>query len=224
MRPLVILRPEPGATATARAAKRLGLKPRVMPLFSVEAVEWRAPEPAEFDALLLTSANAVRHGGTELDRIRDLPAHCVGQATAAVARDAGFFIGTVGPDGVDDLLAALPADLRLLHLCGVDRRLPQSPRQTISSVPVYRAVELTAPGQMNQIEGAVVAVHSRRAAARLSQLADEARIRRGTIAIAAISPGAAEAAGGDWERVETSSEPTDTALLALASSLCNNLG
>ena len=88
MRPLVILRPEPGASATARAAAALGLDPLVIPLFVVEPVEWVAPDPAGFDALLLTSANAIRNGGAELERVRGLPAVCVGEGTAAAAVSA----------------------------------------------------------------------------------------------------------------------------------------
>ena len=222
MRPLVIVRPEPGASETARAAEKLGLRPVVMPLFKVEPVEWRAPDPAEFDALLLTSANAVRHGGAELPRIQSLPANCVGEATAAAARDAGFSIATVGSDGVDALLALVPPDLRLLHLCGTDRREPDAPGRTIRAIPVYRAAQLPRPKSLKEMDAAVVAVHSPRSGSRLAQLAKEARLRRDEIAIVAISGEAAAAAGEGWESVKAAAEPTDAALLALAASLCNN--
>ena len=60
MRRLLVLRPEPGASATAGRARTLGLDPVLMPLFEIEPIAWTAPDPAGFDALLLTSANAVR--------------------------------------------------------------------------------------------------------------------------------------------------------------------
>lgn len=221
MRPLVIVRPEPGASATAAAAEQAGLKPVVMPLFEIEPVEWRAPASTKFDGLLLTSANAVRFGGGELGRVRDLPAYCVGEATAAVARDAGLSIAVVGKGGVDSLLAQLPGDLRLLHLCGSDRRQPAAPRQTIHAVPVYRSAEFPPPSTLSQLAAAVVAVHSPRSAARMRVVADETGLRRQTIAIIAISPEAAAAAGDGWQSVSAAAEPTDSALLALASSLCN---
>ena len=221
MRPLVIVRPEPGASTTAAAAERAGLRPLVMPLFEIEPVEWQAPGTSGWDGLLLTSANAARFGGDELGRLRDLPAYCVGESTATVARDAGFSIATVGKGGVDALLALLPGGLRLLHLCGTDRRQPDSPKQTISAVPVYRASELPPPSSLPQLAGAVVAVHSPRSAARLGVVADEAGLRRETIAIVAISGEAAAAAGDGWQSVSAAAEPTDSALLALASSLCN---
>jgi uroporphyrinogen-III synthase len=218
---LVILRPEPGASATAAAARVQGLEPVVIPLFAAEPVEWRAPEPGEFDAVLLTSANALLHGGGELDRLRDLPAYCVGETTAAAAREAGFKIASTGSGGVDALLGSLPAELRLLHPCGIDRREPRAAKQAIVPIPVYRAVAIEPGDAIRSIDGTVVAVHSPRAAACLSALADARGLRRETIRIAAISDEAAASAGPGWQLVEAAVEPSDSALLALAARLCN---
>lgn len=222
MRPLVIVRPQPAAGATAAAARDLGLSAVVMPFFEVEPVAWRAPDPAEFDALLLTSANAVRHAGSKLKAFRNLPAHCVGEATASAARGAGFTVASVGNGGVEALLDRLPEGLRLLHLCGTERRETDSRRQRIDQVPVYAARELPVPENPERLEGTVVALHSPRAAAALSRLFDEVGLRRETVAIVAISEAAAGAAGHGWERTESAPEPTDRALLALAAQLCNN--
>ena len=222
MRPLVIVRPEPGASATAKAAEQVGLNPLVMPLFEVEAVDWSAPRTTDFDGLLLTSANAVRFGGDELEQLRDLPVHCVGDSTAAEARNAAFSIATVGSGGVDSLLALVPAGVRLLHLCGSDRRTPGESMRTIRAVPVYRAAELPPPDAFKRLDDAVIAVHSARSGSRVAAVADEAGLRRERIAIVAISGDAAAAAGRGWQTVTAAGEPTDTALLALAASLCNN--
>src|SRR5687767_8581448 len=89
MRRLAILRPEPGASATVSRAAAIGLDAFAMPLFEIEPLAWEAPEPTAFDALLLTSANAVRCGGQALERLRGLPVHAVGEATAEAARRAG---------------------------------------------------------------------------------------------------------------------------------------
>ncbi len=96
MKPLIILRPEPGATRTAARAEAMGLEVRRRPLFTIVAVDWIAPDPGRFDALVLTSANAVRHGGRELDKLKGLPVHAVGEATAALVRAAGFKLAFVG--------------------------------------------------------------------------------------------------------------------------------
>ena len=222
MKPLVILRPEPGASATARAAAELGLEPLVMPLFAVEPVAWTAPDPRGFDGILLTSANAIRHAGPGLGELASLPAHCVGEATAAEAAAAGFKVASIGPGTVDRLLQDLPDGLRLLHLCGAHRREPMTPRQSITPLTVYVSREVEAVPGLGGAEGSVVAVHSPRAAARFGSLADREGLRRSTIAVAAISEQAAAAAGSGLEQVEAAGEPSDRALLALAARLCNN--
>jgi uroporphyrinogen-III synthase len=220
MRRLVIVRPEPAASSTVDSARALGLDAFAMPLFAIEAVAWDAPDPRNFDALLLTSANAVRHGGAGLETLRGLPVYSVGEATAEVARDAGFEVTGVGDGGVDRLLATIPRELRLLHLCGEHRTATQS--RAITVVPVYRAIEQGAPDGLEQIAGQTVAVHSPRAGARLAELVDQAGIDRGSIRIAAISEAAASAAGTGWERCEAAGKPDEAALLVLAARLCDN--
>jgi uroporphyrinogen-III synthase len=221
MRRLVILRPEPGASATAERARAKGLEPVAMPLFKVEPVIWAAPEPGEFDALLLTSANAVRHGGEGVLSLRQLPVYAVGEATAAAAREAVFDVAASGEAGVERLLGSIPADLRLLHLCG-ERRIEPQASQAITAVPVYRSNALPMPEEFRGIEGQVAAVHSPRAGQRLAELADQAGIDRSTVQIAAISEAAALGAGPGWERCESAATPDEAALLALAARLCDN--
>ena len=217
MRPLVILRPEPGATATADAARRMGLAPVVIPLFEIEEVSWDAPDPAAFDGLLLTSANAIRHGGAELAKLRALPVYAVGERTAAEAREAGFVVAETGSLGVDGLLDAIDAEMRLLHLCGEDYRDPAAARQPLVHLPVYRARATGEVQGLDRIAGGVVAVHSPRAGARLAEL----EASDPTTSIVAISAEAARASGPGWAHVEIAAEPTDAAMLALAARLCN---
>jgi uroporphyrinogen-III synthase len=222
MKPLVIVRPEPGAAATAEAAQVLGLETIVIPLFTIRPLQWEPPDPSAFDALLFTSANAVRHGGPALDALRRLPAHCVGEATAEAVRKSGFEVAKLGEGRVDGLLGSLPGDLRLLHLCGLDRRQPKEPRQAITVVPVYRAEEIPAPAGFGEIEGSVVALHSPRAGNRIGRLVDQLGLRRDRIALAGISPEAIEAAGTGWLAVKSARQPNDTDLLAIAEELCEN--
>lgn len=221
MRRLIVLRPEPGASETKRRAEALGLKTTLMPLFKIEPVAWEAPDPAGFDALLLTSANAVRHGGDQLHAMRGLKTHCVGQATADAARDAGFDIGSVGKAGVERLLGSIESDERLLHLAGEDKTQIDRPKQAITTVTVYRSAELPAPVNLDQANDAIVLVHSGRAGARFCRLADAAALDRSKIAIAAISELAAVAAGDGWERRESAVRPDERSLLELACAMCN---
>ncbi|MBA2467620.1 MAG: uroporphyrinogen-III synthase [Sphingomonas sp.] len=219
MRRLIILRPEPGASATAQSAKSMGLDPLAMPLFEIQPIAWQAPEPAGFDGLLLTSANAVRQAGETLRALRGLKAYVVGEATAAAARRAGLDIACTGDAGVQRLLGSIDSDVRLLHLCG-EHRTGIAAKQIIAVVPVYRSAELPPPGDLPAIAGATVAVHSPRAGKRLAELVDQARIDRRTVRIAAISGAAASAAGPGWEAREAANTPDERALLALAARLC----
>jgi uroporphyrinogen-III synthase len=216
MRPVLVLRPEPGASITVKRARELGLNAIAAPLFELESVDWQAPAAADFDGLLLTSANAVRLGGGELQNFRALPVYAVGEATASAARDRGFDVAATGDSGVDRLLDSIEPELSLLHLCGEDRREPQTVRQQVTPISIYRAREIEQPN-LGRIGGAVALIHSPRAGRRIAELVED----RGSVVIAAISRPAAEAVGTGWQGVESSDEPTGEALLALAARLCN---
>ncbi|MGH6658049.1 MAG: uroporphyrinogen-III synthase [Sphingomicrobium sp.] len=215
MRKLAVVRPEPGASATLARALGLGLDAFKLPLFDVAALDWSPPGAEEFNGILLTSANALRHGGGALEALRGLPAYAVGDTTAEAARAAGFAIAATGGEGVESLLASLSPGLRLFHPCGRDHVPMQFARQAITAIPVYdaRAIAVADPRRLN---GCVIMIHSPRAAHRLAALADD----RGTIRVAAISPAAAEAAGTGWGEVAAADTPDDGALLALAARLC----
>ena len=214
MRPLLILRPEPGASATVAKAEALGLTVRRHPLFAPEALAWSLPQ-GPFDALLLTSANAVRLAG----RLPDLPVHAVGEATASAAREAGLTVMTTGDGGVEALLGRLPPGLALLHLTGEERILPPAPSQRITSVTIYRMVELPLP-EPEVLEGAVALVHSPAAGRRLAEVGP----LRERVRVAAISSAAALACGSGWACCEAAEEPSDRALLSLAAKLCKEQG
>ena len=77
---VLILRPQPGADETAARARALGLDPVVAPLFTVRPLAWQAPNPADFDAVMLTSANAARFGGDALTPFLGLPCYCGGRS------------------------------------------------------------------------------------------------------------------------------------------------
>lgn len=218
---LLVLRPEPGASETVQRARTMGLNAVSIPLFEIVPVPWTAPDPAAFDALLVTSANAIRAGGEQLQRLTTLPVHAVGEATAEAARQAGFAVATAGDGDVDRLLGSIAPNMRLLHLGGVHRTLPTAASQAITAIAVYEAAELEQP-DLSHAEGAVALLHSRRAAGRFADLADEGAFDRSTVAIAAISPATLDAAGSGWRHAEAADEPTDSALLALAAQLCNN--
>lgn len=212
MIPLLVLRPEPGNSATAARARALGLDVRQLPLFEIVARPWTAPAPDSFDALLLTSASAVRAGGSELEPLKGRDVMAVGEATAAAARAAGFRVMLSGEEGVDQLLARVPRGQRLLHLAGVDQHRPAG-THLIETIAVYAAVPTDAAIPAGRW---VALVHSARAGARLARLAPDRR----AILVAAISPQAAAACGDGWAAVQPAAHVADRALLALAARLC----
>jgi uroporphyrinogen-III synthase len=218
MRRIFVFRPEPAAGRTIAKARGLGLDAVSTPLFDLEQLDWSPPDPSEFDGLLLTSANAVKMGGDDLDRYRGLPVHAVGAGTAVAAEVAGLGVATVGTAGIDQLLAKVDPNTRLLHLCGEDVRPPSMGDRAITVVSIYRATERKRVPGLEELHGQVAVLHSPRAARRLSELVDP-KIRP-AIRIAAISQATADAANGGWEEVRVAGSPNDAELLALAARLC----
>lgn len=222
-RAIAVLRPEPGNAATAAAIEALGLTAIRLPLFEVHAIDWTPPDVTRFDALLLTSANALRRAGPGLAALRGLPVHAVGDATAAAARDAGLEVVAVGDRDGAALVAAAAASgvQRALLLGGRDRAVEEHPIiaeaiAVYASEPVAVALEA-----LDQLAGSVVLLHSARAARRVADLIDRAGIDRRTVRLAAISAAAAEAAGGNWEGIAAAASPDDATLIQLARTLAD---
>ena len=226
---LIVLRPEPGATATAGRARTLGLDPVVASLFAVEPLAWDPPDPARFDALMMTSANAARHAGPWLRLYAHLPAFAVGPETAVAMVKAGLSAPAVGDGDADALLSRIRADGfgHVLHPCGEHRNSPRIGEARVTPVPVYaaRAADALGPAAIDAArDGAVALLHSPRAAALFATLADAAGLDRGSVAIVAISGAAARAAGGGWRSVSAAPVPRDADMLAIARGLCQNGG
>lgn len=218
-RAIAILRPQPGNATTAQAVRALGLEAVESPLFAVQPLPWSPPPAGAFDALLLTSANAVRHGGPGLRSLRSLPVIAVGAATAAAARDAGFDIAHIGTRGVAALLDAASGCNRLLWLAGRERTAIDHPALA-ATIAVYAAnpCPLT-PAAAMSLAGGVAMVHSARAARQLGAELDRLGVARATLRIAAISAPVAAASGDGWAQIAIADAPNDTALIATARAL-----
>ena len=213
---VLVLRPMPGNADTVGRLAALGIVAAPLPLFAVEPVTWEVPSSESFDALLLTSANAVRHAGQGLAALDHLPVWCVGEATATAARDAGLTVARVGSGGVAALVSGT-AD-RLLWLCGEERSaLPEEAERQVTVIPVYRTRALLFPASV-LAEPCVALLHSARAARRFAQLASE----RASIAIVAISEVVAAAAGEGWNNVAIATRPDDAEMVAIAAKLCQD--
>ena len=84
---VLITRPEPGASATARRLRAMGLAPLVSAALIIEPCPTRLPAPDGVQAILLTSATAAPLLPASF---HSRPLLAVGDATAAKARDVGF--------------------------------------------------------------------------------------------------------------------------------------
>ena len=220
MIPLVLIRPEPGCAASLAAARAMGLKAFGFPLFVIEPVAWQAPPRDSFDAVLLGSANALRHAGSELAACRGKPAYAVGEATAEAARQAGLHVVGVAKGGLQGLMPRIdPAHRRLLRLCGQERvPLNPPPGATMIERVVYASKALPLPAALADLlqQPAVVALHSAEAARHFASLCQD----RGLVRLACIGPRVSEAAGSGWAAVAAAPVPDDAALLALAARMC----
>lgn len=210
---LLVLRPEPGASATAARARAAGFAVTVAPLFTVGGVAWEPPA-ATVDAVMMTSANAARFGGPGLAAYVDHPLHVVGMATAQAALLAGFQDVTVGGPDATALVASLAGEGRVLHLAGRDHRgaLPEGGVRRV----VYAADAVAVlPDAARQAlaAGAVALLHSPRAATVFAALVDKAGLDRGAIGVGALSAAVAGAAGSGWRTVRVAAVPEDAALL-----------
>jgi uroporphyrinogen-III synthase len=225
---LLVLRPPPAGGRTAAILRALGHEAVEAPLFTVTPLAWAPPPADRFDALALTSANAVAQAGPELARYRDLPVFVVGDATARAATSAGLNVRHIGHgDGAALAEAAAQAGVRrMLHLCGREHR-PLRGEVTVTACPVYAAEarDSLPPAALEAIgRGAIVLLHSPRAAALFAGLADAASLGRDAIPLAAISPHAAASAGLGWKKVTVAEQPSDDALLAAALAMCDHPG
>ena len=225
MRPVIVIRPEPGASVTQAAGELIGLNILAIPTWEMFEVRWTAPDPANIDALLIGSANALRHSGTQHVPFAGYPVYAVGEATAALARKMGHQVASVGEGGLQAVIDALPATpIRLLRLAG-EEHLPLvlPPHVSVETRIVYRALPLPFPEKLilQLRQGALVLLHSAAAAGHFSAECDHLGLPRERIAIAALGPRIAAAAGAGWADCRSAPSPNDAALLALAREMCH---
>lgn len=216
---LLIIRPQPGADATAARVQAAGHRAILMPLFELRPVAWELPSVKRFGALLLTSGNAVRQAGKKLNALVGLPVIAVGSATARAAEQEGLTVVITGKSDVTDVLALAQraGHRRLLWLAGEDRvAVSVSDDLTIEIIDTYRSVALPAPENFSEavFQAQAVLLHSPRAAAHFAALCDIGKIDRAQIKLAVLSPGIASHAGDGWKSIIVAPAPSDNMLLA----------
>jgi uroporphyrinogen-III synthase len=228
VKPVVIVRPQPGCDASLAEARAMGLDAHDFPLFEIRPVLWETPVPEEVDALLLGSINAVQHGGAALAVLFGKPAYAVGRKTAEAARAAGFEVIETGQAGMQELLGLVRSGhTRLLRPAGQQRIEITAPTGiTIDERTVYSSEGLDMPVGLAAMLAwpVVVLLHSGEAAGHFAACCQALGIERSAIALAAISERAAGMAGDGWADLGIADRPDDAALLALAQRMCQESG
>ena len=223
---VLLTRPLEDSRAVAEALRPEGIDCLVWPLTRIVPTAGALEIPEGTGGLLFTSANGVR-AFAALEPRRDLPALCVGDATAEAAREAGF-ADVRSADGDAQALAELARRSGIaafLHPRGRDAAgdlagwLRESGRQVAEAV-LYEAAEGEAPppavaealaaGALN-----LVTVWSRRGAAILGRRLAALEARLGNTDLLAISAAAAEPlAGAGFRRRVVAARPGGPAMLA----------
>jgi len=215
---VLIIRPQPGADATARRFEGAGYAPVLIPLFAIEHLPPPSVSVEGYDAIVLTSGNAARAARGFLESARDIPIYAVGSATASALAHLSLPVAATGSSGVEALVGVAAADGRkkLLWLAGEDHSaVPQIAGVHIDIAIVYRSAALETPAHFAaQVELCdAVILHSSRAAAHFAGLCDAGGLSRSKIALATFSNAIAQSAGDGWAQIIVAPLPNDAALM-----------
>ena len=200
MRPVLVLRPEPGNAATCTAARALDLEPVPAPLFVYAARAWHVPPCRAWDGLLI--------------------------ATARAAQTAGFGVVRIGSGGLQPVVASLPPG-RYLRLVGAAHVALDPPADVhIDDVIVYAAVpQPLAPAVVARLarEPVLALLHSAEAARQFYEHCVRHGLARDRIMVACLAPRVAAAAGSGWQAIGVAAFPGDDAMLSMTRQMCQTV-
>jgi len=228
---VLVTRPEPGASRTARRLQERGFQPVVLPLTETVAL----PADAGFvtgDAVAVTSANAVRHTANEvIAALAALPCHAVGARTAEAARKMGFssvIEGSGDAEALADAIAAALPGKAITYLCG-RVRFPMFEQRLEAAGVRVRAVETYDTLPMPHSDETILALlsgqsvdavllYSAKAAVAMQALSKRPALQEAfeKIQVFALSARIAAAFGdGAGKTIRIAARPDEEALLAL---------
>ena len=215
---LLIIRPQPGADATAHRLRAVGHDPILMPLFAIEHLPVQRVSADDYDAILLTSGNAARAAVELLTGNHSLPIYAVGSATASALHKLSVPVARTGSEGVAVLVGVAAADGHkcLLWLAGEDHSaIPDIDGVSIGIEIVYRSATVNTPDDFanNVAQCDAVILHSSRAATHFSGHCDALALPRKDITLATFSDAIALSAGAGWASMIVADTPNDAALL-----------
>ena len=121
---IILTRPVEDAALLAKKLRELGHMPIIAPLLKIEARPNVSFPPKRYQAICLTSSNAIRVLGN-IDAIQNIPLFAVGQQSEQMAKDKGFLkVSAHGGDviGLHKFIIGHlnPQDGVLLYLSGAE--------------------------------------------------------------------------------------------------------
>ena len=133
---VLVTRPEPGASRTLNALIARGIDAVSIPLTEIKPLAFEIPN-RDFDALIITSQNAIVHGTSALNMLKHIPVFVVGNRTAETLRRQGHHIHAWA-ETAQDLLPMIVAQRpkHALYICGQTRRPELEAALESSSIPV----------------------------------------------------------------------------------------
>lgn len=233
MRRVLVTRPEPAASQTARRLEAAGFVPLLLSLFETHSLFVDGGSiPEAIGAVAVTSANAVRHAPLALiERLAARPCFAIGEKTAETARDAGFLRvteGRVDAEALARTIMATGSDGPVVYLCGRVRRpvfeeMLAAAGITVRAIEVYDTVRIEyAPSTANSVLGGLpidaTLLYSAAAAEALTDLMGRAELAdpfENTEFLCMSSRIAETLEKGGRSKILIAKEPTEDALLSL---------
>ena len=231
---VLVTRPEPGASRTARRLEDRGFQPILLPLTETRTLPVEMAVVSSAAAVAVTSANAVRHVPTQLvAALAALPCHAVGKKTAEACRAAGFLSVDQGPGDAETLADTIATDLagkEVVYLCG-HVRFPVFEERLVAAGVRVLAIETYDTVELNYSDADVITglsggpveavlLYSAKAAAAVAAMTTHPALPHlfegaQFLALSARVAKALEGIAG--EKIRVASQPDEDALLALLS-------
>lgn len=225
--PVIVTRAAPGAQETVARVAALGAKPILSPVLQMVPIDDAPlPAPESLSGLIFTSANGVRAYAARTET-RALTAWCVGPATAAAARQAGFTqVEESAGNAVDlaDFISsrAPSAGVPLLHVAnaatkGDLKRALEQQGYAVTFAALYRMqpAETLSPACVEAIRAerpAIVLIHSAKGAERFAELCASLTVH-GLENVAISAAASAPLSGLNLPRARIAEAPNEDALI-----------
>lgn len=139
---VLITRPIEDAKELADEINALGYESTIQPFLMIESIAFTLPNIDDYDALIFTSANAIKAFCTAEKR-RDITVYVVGANTQETAQKQGF-LDIINSDGgvaeLENLLNNQEKHKKLLYLRARDVSRPIQTHHKIEEIIVYQSV------------------------------------------------------------------------------------